>query len=166
MKIQIFFLYFLSLISGNIYAQSLDIGDIEIEIGQDKKSVLKSLSLYFLDQKYRENDERYDVYDKSGGKMLGVLLIDDGKVSAIMKYYRFFSKATNAAHAMDEWGLYFLARSKLHDRGGKQCDVTERVMVKTEMVYGFETKCGAYTLVYHMPRESVEDGMIMIYVEK
>jgi hypothetical protein len=173
MKIQIFFLYFLSLISGNIYAQSLDVGNIELRIGQDKKNALKSLSLFFV----KKNEhlgisvdyEMYNIYnhsgaDNSGDKLLGLIKVKQNKISEINKIYRWDGDSSNTTTAVDEWSLYSLARSDIHKRGGKNCKIKERVVENTELVYGFEKICGPYHLIYNISRYSELKDVILIYV--
>lgn len=123
------------------YSQSLDIGGIELRVGQKVDDALRSLSHYqvqyvssswFVSQKVGKQHQH-----------LGAIGAKANVVSFISKHYQLDENE-------DSQTTYTLASKELRRRGGKTCSTSE-VEYTDGLIRSFQTDCGAYELTYMMP---------------
>jgi hypothetical protein len=124
-------------------AQSLDIGGIELHLGQSSTDALKSLSAYQV--RYSESAKIWLISQRGEApfEMLGTFGVENGKVSIISKSY-------NLPSEYDSQRVYSQASFEVHRRGGNACDTHELEFNDNE-IHGIETRCGSYRLIYYLP---------------
>ncbi|MBI4501990.1 MAG: hypothetical protein HY700_12625 [Gemmatimonadetes bacterium] len=124
-------------------AQVLDIGGIQLRLGQDVSEALKSLSPYQV--QYEDQSEAWLVTGKVGNRFeyLGSLTATDGKVASISKSYRI-------SEDHDDRTAYSHASKDVRRLGGSNCTMRE-VEFTDDLIHQIETSCGQYRLVYVFP---------------
>lgn len=129
-----------------VYAQSLEIGGIELHIGQKIDAALNSLASYQV--QYKE-DFGWMVSQMVGSKFqfLGTLHAKNGLVSHISKEF--------IVNDGDLPATYTRAHKELQQRGGTSC-VMNTVGLNDGLIHAFETQCGSYKLVAFMPFKNAE----------
>lgn len=130
--------------SNNVYAEkfiSLDIGGIELRVGQKIDEALRLLSPY----KVEFNNGSWFVTQKSGNayQILGIISAENNVIS-------FITKSFNMNSPEDLADVYTRASKELRRRGGTTCAIRE-LEVTNGLIIGFETKCGPYKLSVFMP---------------
>ena len=131
-------------------AESLDIGGIELQLGQKADNVLRLLSSYQV----QYSGGSWVVGQKVGSayEFLGTVGAMDNVVTSISKSFQM----TEPEAAPD---IYTSASNELHRRGGSNCS-TREVAFTDGLIRGFETQCGVYTLTYYMPSKT--DGGVRV----
>jgi hypothetical protein len=125
-------------------AQSLDIGGIELRLGQKVDEALRSLSSY----KVQYSSGSWFVTQKVGNlyQHLGSIAARDNVIS-------FISKSFDMNESEDAPEAYTRASKELRRRGGKTC-TTREVEFTDGLIREFETQCGPYKLSYYMPSKT------------
>lgn len=129
-----------------VHAQTLDIGGIAVRIGERPEDALRSLASYQV----HYDDGSWDVLQKAGEvwQLLGFFSAADDSIRLIDKSFPVRSEG-------DMPRIYTEASAELHRLGGETCMTTE-MTVSDNLIHGFETQCGRYTLTYSMAWESSE----------
>jgi hypothetical protein len=129
--------------------QSLDIGGIELRLGQSISEALNVLSPY--DVRYQESVPAWTVYERGRQplRILGVLQARDGVLYHI-------SKSFDIPNIYATQRVYTQASQEVQRRGGGGCE-TREVKWTDELIRTLETRCGSYTLTYSLP--GMADGM-------
>lgn len=124
-----------------VRAQSLDIGGIELRIGQKVDEALRTLSLYQV----QHNNGAWLVTQKLGNlyQFLGSIKAADNVIS-------FIGKDFNISENESASEVYTRASREVRRRGGTTC-TTREVEFTDGVVRAFETQCGPYKLQYFMP---------------
>ena len=122
-------------------AQSLDIGGIELRLGQKVDEALRSLSSYQV--KYSSGS--WVVTQKVGElhQVLGTISARDNAITFIGKVFNWSANAGDATE-------YTRASEEVHRRGGMTC-VTREVEWTDGLIHAFETQCGLFKLSYFLP---------------
>jgi hypothetical protein len=142
-------------IPGEAASQSLDIGGIELRLGQPVQEALRGLSAYQV--RYDDRSESWIVTQRGRDpfELLGVLSATQGLVSSISKHYSLNTSYESVA-------VYSQASREVRRRGGRNCSTREAELA-TGAIRGFETQCGPYRLVYSLPTtygtDKVEGGV-------
>ncbi len=141
------------------HAQSLDIGGIELRIGQNVDEALESLSAYNV----QWNKDHWFV-TQGLGKGLKLL----GTFSSQEKHITFISKSFWIKNSGDAPEVYTRASEEIRRRGGDSCITRE--FKNNGIISSFITQCGPYELTYTMPWHSKEgtpvNGGVHISVSK
>lgn len=122
-------------------AQSLDIGGVELRLGQKVEEALRSLSPYQV--QYTGGSW---LVSQKAGKQHQLL----GSISATANVLTFINKSYLLSSNEDAPGAYTRASKELRQRGGANCTTTE-VEYSDGLVRAFDTHCGLYKLSYFMP---------------
>lgn len=140
-------------------AQSLDIGGIELHIGQKIDDALKSLSAYNVS--FEKNQW---IVTQGLGDQTELL----GTISAEENLIRFISRDFRLRGPGDAPEVYTRASEEVRRRGGDACFTRE--VKNNGRISSFMTQCGPYELIYLMPCKSLEgityNGTIYISVSK
>ena len=134
-----------------IFSQALDVGGIELHLGQPATEAVQALSGYQL--RYSDESKGWTVTQRgeSPYELLGYFSAKDGKVAFISKSYHMSSQ-------YDAQRIYNVASQELRRRGGTAC--TTRVIEYTDdLVHEFETQCGGYRLSYYLPSRLGSDNV-------
>lgn len=133
------------------FGQALDIGGIEIRLGQDASTTLRALASYRV--AYNQGMRSWFVSQQVGERVewLGHFRADDGKVT-------FISKGYPLSDPDDTPRVFSHALRDVRRRGGPAC-VTRTVEWTDDMVHEIETRCGKYRLTYSFPFKS-DDGPV------
>ena len=134
----------LASVGSGVRAQSLDVGGIQLHIGQQLDEALHVLSPYKVS--YIE-PSTWMVYQQAGSSLQSLGQIDaaHNAVTRIVKWFDFDDSA-------DAPEVYGRASRELHRLGGSTC--TTRIYAhddEANHIRGFLTRCGAYELSYYMP---------------
>jgi hypothetical protein len=133
------------------HAQSLDIGGIELRLGQKVDEALRSLS-------------SYQVQYSSGSwfvtQKIGNLYQFLGSIGATANVISFISKSFDMNENEDASEVYTRASKELRRRGGTIC-ATREVEYKDGLIHGFETQCGPYRLSYYMPSKTADGAPVL-----
>lgn len=123
--------------------QSLDIGGIEVRLGQNVPDVLKALSGYLV--RYDDDAKVWMVTQKRGEQFsyLGDFQATDNKVWSISKSYTLRNDGESRR-------VYTRAAKDLRALGGSDC-VMRDIEYSDDLVQGVETRCGLYRLTYLFP---------------
>lgn len=119
---------------------SLDVGGIELSLGQDVSEAINSLSGYQVTY----HDGLGWVVQQNLGNQVWSL----GHFSAVANKIVYISKSFNDREATAE--TYTRASKELHARGGNACTLKE-IEYSDGKIHSFNTSCGAYLLRYSMP---------------
>jgi hypothetical protein len=134
--------------SSRLPAQSLDIGGIELTIGQPIETALAKLSGVYA-VRFDDTDsgdwKTWNVETKEGDKSLGAVSSVGGKVALIQKDYHFPSTG-------DVPPMYTTAMTETQRRGGKVCTTKTPRTGSDSMIRMITTDCGKYTLTLHLPK--------------
>jgi len=133
------------------YAESLDIGGIELHLGQKVDDALRSLSTYhvqYIGSSWFVSQKVGDVY-----MSLGVIAATDKIISYI-------SKSFDINENEEAPKVYTRAANELRRLGGTDCTTYEIVM-SDELIHSFETQCSSYKLTYNMPMKDGEGRRIL-----
>ena len=122
-------------------AQSLDIGGIELRLGQKVDEALRSLSSYQV--KYSSGS--WVVTQK-----VGELYQHIGTISARDNAIIFISKVFNWSASAGDATEYTRASEEVRRRGGMTC-VTREVEYTDGLIREFQTQCGLFKLAYYLP---------------
>lgn len=138
--------------------QSLDIGGIELTIGQDVAVATQRLALYRV--VYSQESNIWSVSQRVGSdyQWLGHIEGKDGKITGISK--DFVIRERDIATA------YTAALRELHRRGGETC-LVNNVEYSDDLYRSVETKCGAYHVSLLLPSRSdygVSTGTVSLQV--
>ena len=133
------------------HAQSLEIGGIELRLGQKVDEALRSLSTYQV---------QYigDIWLVS--QKVGDMYMSLGVIGATDKIISYISKSFNINENEDAPKVYTRAANELHRLGGTTCATHERVF-SDSLIHGFETQCGPFKLIYDMPMKDAEGRRIL-----
>jgi hypothetical protein len=133
----------LGLFATRLDAQALDIGGIELRLGQNVAEGLRALSSYQV--RYTEDAQLWLVTQRgeSPYQLLGTVAATDGKISTIEKSYWLSTQ-------YDTRRVYTQASREVHRRGGTACD-TREVAFTDDQIHKLETRCGLYRLSYMFP---------------
>jgi hypothetical protein len=137
-------LSFLALIGGSASsatAQALDIGGIELRLGQPPEDALRSLASYQV----QFVESRWFVSQKIGARYELI-----GNFSATGDAITFIGKSFPIKSDGDVSEVNTVASKELRRRGGNACS-TREAEYTDNLINGFETQCGAYKLTYTMP---------------
>ncbi len=132
--------------SRGLRAQSLDIGGVELQLGQDAPEALQSLSPYKV--QYDQSSKAWFVTQKVGDKFqwLSHLGATDGRISLV-------SNGFPLPDEMQTPRVYTDALREVRRRGGSKCERTE-VEMNDDLVHQIEMRCGVYKLTYAFPWRS------------
>lgn len=134
-----------------VAAQALDVGGIEIQLGQNISDAVKSLSTY----KVRYSDEGKTWIVTQAGKdpfeLIGTLHATAGRVTGITKVYHVSSQ-------YDTQRVYTQAAQEVRRRGGAICEMRE-VEYTDNQIHDIETRCGFYRLIYSFASKYQEDNV-------
>jgi len=140
------------------HAQSLDIGGIELRLGQKVDEALRSLSPY----RVQYINDLWFVSQKVGDRyqLLGMIGASSNVITFISKYF-------DMNEDEDAQELYTRASKELRRRGGTTCSTGE--LESTDgLIRGFENQCGPYHLHYYMPSKMFKGvlvrGSVSIFV--
>jgi hypothetical protein len=130
----------LALVAGRAEGQSLDIGGIQVRLGQNVADALRALSSY--QARYSEDAKLWLVTQRgeSQYELLGMLSATEGRISGITKVY-------NLSNQYDSQRVYTQASRELHRLGGNACE-TREVELADDQIHSIETRCGLYRLTY------------------
>ncbi|HKK09042.1 MAG TPA: hypothetical protein VKA44_09170 [Gemmatimonadota bacterium] len=134
--------------SGSAAAQSLDIGGVEVHLGEAGTVALRQLRAAYNLQ-YVDGAKAWGVTRKNGPQdytSLGMFSIDSGTVTWISKDYEI-------PDVQRLGNIFQQAVRDLRARGGKACFMWPNEMTNG-MIFGASMKCGPYTLDLNLPRES------------
>jgi hypothetical protein len=140
-------------------AQSLDIGGVELHIGQDVNEALRLLSHYQV----QYTGSSWIVTQKAGREFvpLGTISATDNELTFISKQFYSFSRSDGE--------IYTIASRETRRRGGAAC-LTREMTNASDQVTGFETQCGIYKLTYYISSRMADGtsirGGISLYIEK
>ena len=125
------------------HAQSLDIGGVELHIGEKVDKALPSLSSYEVQYKNVGADAWF-VSQKVGNiyQPLGYISVNDGVITSIGKYF-------DVGDDVNTPQVYTRAAGEIRRRGGKKCNTYEE-KYNDGNIRGFSTWCGRYKLTYTM----------------
>lgn len=125
-----------------VAGQRLDIGGIELSLGQDISVALSKLSAYKVT--YNDNAGWY-VSQLVGDEyqLLGALAATAAKVSLLTKQY-------SLPEPWDTQGVYTLAAKDVRRLGGPNC-ATRDVEYTDDTIHAIETQCGRYKLTLFLP---------------
>lgn len=132
-------------------AQSLDIGGIELRLGQKVDEALRSLSAYQVEY----SSGSWIVIQKAGNQyqFLGSIGAKDNVISFISKSFD-MSANEGAPEA------YTRASKEVRRRGGMTC-ATREVEYTDNLIREFETRCGPYKLSYSMPFKTADGRPVL-----
>jgi len=135
-----------------VNAQSLDIGGIELHLGQKVDEALSSLPPSY---QVEHINGTWFVSQKAGNlyQFLGSMSATANTVSSIIK---FFDTSLNAGGP----NAYTRASKELRRRGGTTC-ATREAEYTDDLIRGFETQCGPYKLSYHMPSKTADGAPVL-----
>lgn len=124
-----------------VNAQSLDVGGIELKLGQKVDDALRSLSNYQV----QYVGSSWFVSQETGNRsrFLGVIAATNNEISFIRKSF-----AIDGNESAVE--VYSQASKELRTRGGTAC-FTREAIFSDGVINGFDTRCGKYELSYTMP---------------
>lgn len=130
-------------------AQSLDIGGIELHLGQKVDEALRSLSPYQV----QYSGGAWYVSQKVGNmyQFLGVISARGNVISSMSKIFN-----ANENESVAE--VYTRASNEIRRQGGSNC--TTREMVRSKGFRGFQTQCGTYMLEYIMPVKATDGSLL------
>lgn len=131
-----------------VHAQSLDIGGIELRLGQRTDEALRSLSSYQV----QYNGSSWIVSQKIGNRHQFL-----GSIGASTNTISFISKSFDMEENERAAETYTRASKELRRRGGTAC-ATREVEYTDGLIREFNTQCGPYTLSYFMPSKT-NDGV-------
>ena len=143
-------------------AQSLEVGGIELRLGQDVPAALRSLAAYSV--AYDDQLEMWFVKQTVAGRaqILGHLTAADGKLSLIRKA---FPLSANDDVSL----LYTQAYREVRRLGGDACTLSES-LYSDGRVRAITTACGRYEFSYSLPfirgRDLVGAGLTITLVDK
>jgi hypothetical protein len=125
-------------IGANLEAQGLDVGGVEIRLGQDVTTAVQRLSIYRV--VYSPQSNFWSVTQPVAGRFewLGHVEARDGKVTGI-------SKGFTMTEPNDFSSAYTEALKEARRRGGEVCSVSN-VEYTNGLVGGVETRCGRYVV--------------------
>lgn len=142
-----------------VHAQSLDIGGIELHLGQKVDEALRSLSPYQV--QYLQNDS-WAVSQKTGNSFQFL-----GSIGAKNNVIDYLSKIFNFNSPEETPEVYTRASKELRHLGGTTC-TTREVYYTDGLIHDFSTQCGPYILSYNMPmkldKTNRSIGMVTIEV--
>lgn len=133
------------------HAQSLDIGGIELRLGQKVDEALRSLSSYQV----QYSNGSWIVTQKVGN-LYQVL----GSIGATANVISFISKSFDMNENEGAPEAYTRASKELRRRGGTTC-ITREVEYTDGLIRGFETQCGPYKLSYYMPSKTANGAPVL-----
>lgn len=137
-------------LSSGAFAQSLDIGGVELRIGQSKNEAISLLSAYEVQFK----SSGWFVTNKSTESLIGYFKVSSNKLIYIEKGFQVNNNGSE---------VYYLARSELISRGGAECVFSESETLNgSDKFIHFIKKCGPYELRYLMPISKKYDPIISI----
>ena len=124
-------------------AQSLDIGGIDLRLGQDVPDALKALSAYRVE--FSDQNKAWFVTQRKGEvvEQLGHFSATQNKISFILKAYAIGDDG-------DTPRIYTRAAKDVRQRGGNICTMRE-VEFADDQIDKIETRCGVYRLTYSFP---------------
>ena len=149
------FILFVGLLSVGMaheaHAQSLDIGGIELRLGQKIDEALRSLSSYQV----QHSGGSWIVTQKVGNlyQVLGSIGPTDNVIS-------FVSKSFDMSASDDAPEAYTRASKEVRRRGGMTC-ATREVEYTDGLVRAFETQCGPYKLSCSMPFKTTDRKRVL-----
>ena len=134
-------------VSPQLRAQALDIGGIEIRIGQPIATALSRLQVAY-DIKYQEGQKEWSVFKKRSRAtdlyiLVGSVEVEGETVSLINKFYEL-------ADAYELTNLYTQAMREIHKRAGSAC-TTSPVEYADNLLRTIKTVCGEYSLWLGLP---------------
>lgn len=133
------------------HAQSLDVGGIELRLGQKIDEALQSLSPYQVQYK----GGSWIISQKAGSRYQFL-----GSISATNNTISYISKSFDMDRNERAAETYSRAAKELRRRGGTAC-ATREVEYTDGLIRGFDTQCGPYTLSFFMPSKT-SDGTPVI----
>lgn len=138
-------------VSHAVHAQSLDIGGIELRLGQKADEALRSLSSYQV----QYSNGSWIVTQKVGN--LHQFL---GSIGATANVVSFISKSFDINENEGAAEIYTRASKELRRRGGTTC-ATREVEYTDGLIHGFDTQCGPYRLSYYMPSKTADGTPVL-----
>lgn len=134
-----------------VHAQSLDIGGIELRLGQKVDEAIRSLSSYQV----QYVNGSWIVTQKNGNlhQFLGSIGATDNIITFINKSFD-IDVNESAPEA------YTRAFREVRRRGGVNC-ATREVEYTDGLVRAFETQCGLYKLTYSMPFKTANGAPVL-----
>lgn len=134
-----------------VHAQSLDIGGIELRLGQKVDEALRSLSSYQV--KY--SGDAWWVSQKVGDRYQFL-----GSISATANVLSVIIKSFDMNESEDAPETFTRAFREVRRRGGMTC-ATREVEYTDGLIHEFETQCGSYKLSYAMPFKTADGKRIL-----
>ncbi len=128
------------------HAQSLDIGGIELRLGQKVDDALRSLSSYQV---------QYSSGSWFVSQKVGNLYQNLGVIGATANVISFISKPFDINENEGAPEAYTRASKELRRRGGTTC-ASREVEYTDGLIREFETQCGLYKLSYFMPSKTAD----------
>ena len=131
---------------GRLAGHALDIGGIQVHLGQNVTDALRTLSPYQV--RYDESARLWFVTQKDEFQydLLGTITATGGRISGITKVFKLHNQ-------YDTQHVYTQASTTLHALGGNLCD-TRDVYFTDGQVHTIETQCGLYRLTYFFASRS------------
>ena len=154
MKLVLFLSFLLAGMVHAVHAQSLDIGGIELRLGQRADEALRSLSSYQV--KYIGSSWLVSQKIANQYQILGSFGATANTISFISKSFD-MEKNERAAET------YTQAYKELRRRGGASCS-TREVEYSDGLIRSFDTQCGSYILSYFMPSETGDGIPVLGYI--
>ncbi len=137
-------------ISSGAFAQSLDIGGVELRIGQSTNEAISLLSAY----KVQFKGSGWFVTNKSTEDLIGYFKASGNRLVYLEKGFKVNNNSSE---------VYYLARSELISRGGLECVSSESETSNgSDKLIQFIKKCGPYEFRYLMPITRKYDSIISI----
>ena len=139
-------------------AQALDIGGVELRLGQDVTAAVAQLkSLY--DVSYDDASKTWFVSKRKTATevtWLGNIEANGGRVARLTKAYTISNEA-------DVITPYTLAMREVQRRGGTTCS-TAPIERTDDSFHEVRTTCGAYSLTLHLPWVTTDGAHVVMGV--
>lgn len=148
-------------ISSGAFAQSLDIGGVELRLGQDVSEAIKSLSMYKVT--YIETAQSWFVFRPESRTFSPI-----GNVSAKNNKINWISKSYDVDQNSNLSLVYASASNELRRRAGTSCAYKEREIGGSEVngyLHIIEKHCGFYNLSLGLPSKHPNGNVISGGVE-
>lgn len=145
MKLPTIAIALLLVIAPNLQAQSLDIGGIELNLGERSETALAKLKLVY-DIRYFEEFRAWFASNRASKEDVGNVQVSDGKVITLTKTYHVMPPSVANE-------VYTDALRELKKRGGTNCS-TGHLFTPSQAIGAIQTSCGKYKLNLYLPYRS------------
>jgi hypothetical protein len=153
MKINILIANFLALIPCITCAQSLDVGGVNLTLGQNESDVIKNLGRFYSLPKSDEsviNITWRSVLDKNGNQ-IGGFEVRNGVLTVVQKIYDL--QGSNNSFST----IYAIGSAEVENKGGKNCRFKEHSQDPQKgmpYIHYILKQCGSYRLILSLPYNS------------